>query len=37
MRQTVDEANVETQIVEEIPKDKSGKVRAAVSKIRIGW
>ena len=31
------DVNVETEIVDEIPKDKSGKVRAAVSKVRIGW
>jgi len=29
--------NVETEIVDEIPKDKSGKVRAAVSNVRIRW
>ena len=32
-----EEINVETEIVDEISKDKSGKVRAAVSKVRIGW
>jgi phenylacetate-CoA ligase len=32
-----DDVNVETEIVDEIPKDKSGKVRAAESKVRIDW
>jgi len=32
-----EDMNVETEIVEEIPKDKSGKVRAAVSKVKIEW
>ena len=32
-----DDVNVETEIVDEIPKDKSGKVRAVVSKVRIDW
>jgi len=31
------EVNVETEIVDEIPKDKTGKVRAAVSKVKIEW
>lgn len=29
--------NIETEIVDEIPKDKTGKVRAAVSKVKIEW
>lgn len=29
--------NIEIEIVDEIPKDKTGKVRAAVSKVRIEW
>ena len=32
-----EEVNVETEIVNEIPKDKSGKVRAAVSNVKIEW
>ncbi|MEA3357200.1 MAG: phenylacetate--CoA ligase family protein [Patescibacteria group bacterium] len=32
-----EEMNVETEIVDEIQKDKSGKVRAVVSKVRIEW
>ncbi|MDR7665092.1 hypothetical protein RG963_04655 [Methanosarcina sp. Z-7115] len=31
------EINVKVEIVDEIPKDKSGKVRAAVSNVRISW
>ena len=31
-----EEINVETEIVDGIPKDKSGKVRAAVSKVKMG-
>lgn len=32
-----DDVNVETEDVDEIPKDKSGKVRAVVSNVRIDW
>lgn len=31
------EINVKVEIVDEIPKDKSGKVRAAVSNVNISW
>lgn len=31
------EMNVKVEIVDEIPKDKSGKVRAAVSNVKIKW
>jgi len=32
-----EEVNVEVEIVDEIPKDKSGKVRCAISKVSIKW
>jgi len=32
-----EEVNVEIELVDEIPKDKSGKVRAVVSKVGIEW
>lgn len=31
------EINVKVEIIDEIPKDKSGKIRAAVSNVRISW